>query len=62
MDAAENVAFLQDVTGFGDLVETGFEVQDVILLYTATTEVANDFANDSGVAVGQETGAFGPEF
>ena len=62
MDAAEDRAFGNALAGLGDLVEADGVIDHGVFVDAATAEVANDFADDAGVALSDATDAIGLKF
>ena len=62
MDPAEDRAFLNVVARFSHLVETNVVIDGRVFVGAAAAEVANDFTNDAGVAIGDAAGALGAKF
>jgi len=62
VDAAEDGAGFHGFAGFGELVDADVVVDDGFLGDPAAAEIADGFADDAGIAMGDVAGAGGFQF
>ena len=62
MNAAQYFRFFHALAGFGDLIHTHVVVDGGVFREPPAAEVADDFADDAGVALRNESRLFGLQF